>query len=120
MPVIVGALGYFPGHRLGFGGRQPKSVMRDWALEGQTGRYAQSLEAGLGAVRNGVLSITLDGDRLITEAAAAHLSERLTSASVSTVRLQAEANAGEPFDHFRWARNNPAPVVRAITEFLGR
>ena len=120
VPVIVGALGYFPGHRLGFGGRQPKSVMRDWALEGQTGRYAGELESGLANVHNSVLSITLEGDRLITEAAAAHLSERLTSASVSTVQLQAEANAGKPFDHFRWARSNPAPVVRAITEFLQR
>lgn len=119
VPHLVRILGYFPGHRLGFGGRQPKSVMLDWALEGQTGRYAESLESGLGAVRSPVLSITLEGDRLITEAAAAHLRERLTSAPVSTTRLPVSENAGEPFDHFRWARSNPTPVVRTITAFLG-
>ena len=34
LPLIVRTLGYFPGHRLGFGGRQPSSVMRDWSSRG--------------------------------------------------------------------------------------
>jgi len=118
VPVIVRTLGYFPGHRLGFGGRQPKSIMRDWALEGRTGRYADDLEPGLAALSSRVLTITLEGDRLITQAAAAHLSDRLVLAQVTHTHLDRSHNGGELFDHFRWARRNPAPIVHAIAEFL--
>ena len=118
VPVIIQTLGYFPGHRLGFGGRQPKSIMRDWALEGRTGRYADDLEPGLAALSSRVLTITLEGDRLISQAAAAHLSDRLVLAQVTHTHLDSSHNGGELFDHFRWARRNPAAVVNAITDWL--
>lgn len=124
VPMIVRALGYFPGHRLGFGGRQPRSMMRDWALEAQTGRYdltgsAVDHEAALGLLPNRVLMLTLEGDRLITEAAAEHLASRLTSAELTAGRVNAAANDGAAFNHFRWARTNPAAVLHPIVDWLG-
>ena len=32
-------LGYFPGHRLGFGGREARTTIRDWAHNARTGSY---------------------------------------------------------------------------------
>lgn len=125
VPVIVRVLGYFPGHRLGFGGRQPRSMMRDWALEAQTGRFAIAgsavdYEAAIGLLTNRVLMLTLEGDRLITEAAAAHLSDRLTAAALTTERVGADQNGGAPFDHFRWARTNPAAILAPVAAWLSR
>lgn len=121
--VIVRALGYFPGHRLGFGGRQPRSMMRDWAFEAQTGRYELDgsevdHEAALGQLRGRVLMLTLAGDKLITEAAAAHLAARLASASAATERVGVAENHGAPFNHFRWARTRPAAILRPIVAWL--
>jgi predicted alpha/beta hydrolase len=36
--AAVGVFGYWRGSA-GFGGRQPKLLMRDWAYEGRHGRY---------------------------------------------------------------------------------
>jgi predicted alpha/beta hydrolase len=120
IPLIARTLGYFPGDRLGFGGKQPVSMMRDWAFEAKHGRYElvgsdSDLEAGLAGVVNRILMITLEGDRLISPAAAALLAARLSSAALTTSHLD-----GEPFDHFRWARRQPAVVANCIAEWLSR
>ena len=123
VPLIVRTLGYFPGHRLGFGGRQPRSMMRDWALEALTGRFELAgstvdHEAAIAAMRNRVLMLTLEGDKLITEAAAAYLSERLTSASLTTERVGVDKNDRVAFDHFRWARTNPGAILAPVAAWL--
>lgn len=123
VPVIVRVLGYFPGHRLGFGGRQPRSMMRDWALEAQTGRFnlvgsTTDYETAIARISNRVLMLTLEGDRLITEASAAHLSARLTSSTLTSSRVGADQNGGAGFDHFRWARTNPAAVLEPVLAWL--
>jgi predicted alpha/beta hydrolase len=119
IPLIARGLGYFPGDRLGFGGRQPVSMMRDWAFEAKHGRYelvgsAHDFEAGLASVANPTLMITLEGDRLISRAAAALLGDRLDSAVPTMTHLD-----GERFDHFRWARRQPEIVAQAASRWLG-
>lgn len=59
-------LGYWPGDRLGFGGKQPRRLMRDWCTEGRLGRYLlhgddEDYEAGLRAIRQPVLLASLHG-----------------------------------------------------------
>jgi len=110
-------LGYHAGHRLGFGGRQPRTMIADWASEARTGRYvlagsSMDDEAGLAAIRQPVLMVTLEGDRLISPASAALLGARATGAAVTALHL-----AGE-FDHFRWARRQPAVVAEAVSGWL--
>ncbi len=48
---VAGAelLGYWPGRRLGFGGRESVGLMRDWARQLRTGRYAADHEEALRA-----------------------------------------------------------------------
>jgi predicted alpha/beta hydrolase len=121
--LITRALGYFPGNRLGFGGRQPRAVMQDWSLEARTGRYdlvgsSFDYEAALARLDAAVLMITLEGDTLITDAAAKYLGNRLETAKLSSVRLTLDKNEGAPFNHFRWARQNPTAVLEAIDDWL--
>jgi len=119
--VIARTLGYHPGDRLGFGGRQPRRMIEDWAHEARTGRFQLAGssfddEAGIATITQPVLMLTLEGDRLISPAASGLLAARATSAAVTQQHL----TDGAPFDHFRWARKQPARVADAVTAWLAQ
>jgi predicted alpha/beta hydrolase len=112
-------LGYHPGDRLGFGGRQPRRMIGDWAHEARTGRYrlagsSRDDEGALAGIRVPVLMVTLEGDRFISPAAAAHLGDRAIGASVTAVHVRDDA----PLDHFRWARRQPRVVADVVSDWL--
>jgi predicted alpha/beta hydrolase len=121
--AITGAFGWFPGHLVGFGGRQPRTMMADWSHEGRTGRFvlagsSADHEAELAALTRPVLMLTLDGDPIVPRVSSQHLGTRLASARLSAVHVSREQNAGEPFDHFRWARRTPDAVLGPLTAWL--
>ncbi len=123
---VVGAvsrtMGYWPGHRLGFGGRQPRVLMDDWAYEGRFGRYRlhgdpTDYEAALAGLAVPTLMIDLAGDRMIPRRAVDLLARRLpdhvTRATVALERLP-----GDDTGHFRWARRSPDPVIDEVDDWL--
>jgi predicted alpha/beta hydrolase len=117
------ALGYFPGHRLGFGGRQPRTMMADWGFEGRHGRFrlAGSVadhEAELAALDRPVLMLTLDGDPLLPRESSDYLGARLLSAAPDRVHVDRRQNGGHAFDHFRWARRTPDVVLEPVARWL--
>ncbi|KQQ05864.1 MULTISPECIES: alpha/beta fold hydrolase [unclassified Rathayibacter] len=112
--LIAGVLGYWPGDRFGFGGRQPRSLMRDWAHEGVRGRYRLhgdplDYERALAAISAPVLLLSLEGDALVTQLSVEHLLRRLP-ASAEHRRLASPTR----FHHLRWARREPGPVLDAV------
>lgn len=116
------ALGYWPGDRLGFGGSQPRTLMRDWCHEGTRGRYRMhgddtDYETALSAITQPVLMLGLDGDPIITPPAVEHLARRLPVHSEHRT-LTSTAAAG--FDHIRWARREPQLVITAIEDWIDR
>jgi predicted alpha/beta hydrolase len=116
--AAVGVFGYWPGHRLGFGGRQPKLLMRDWAYEGRHGRYRLAgdptdYEAALAALSPPTLLVALAGDPMMPRAGVDHLADRLP---VEVERVQVDTGLAR--DHFLWARRQPAPVVTSIESWL--
>jgi len=115
--LLARTLGYHAGDKLGFGGRQPRTMIEDWAHEARTGAYrlAGSTvddELGLASVTQPVLMLTLEGDRMITPAAAQHLGQRAAAADLTVMHLVGY------FDHFRWARKQPAVVAAAVSGWL--
>jgi predicted alpha/beta hydrolase len=120
---VTRALGWFPGHRLGFGGRQPRTMMSDWGFEARHGRFLiagsdADHEAQLAALGRPVLMLTLDGDPILPRSASDALGARLASAPLSAVHVDRAENGGAPFDHFRWARRNPEAVLDPVTGWL--
>jgi predicted alpha/beta hydrolase len=121
---ITRALGWFPGHRLGFGGRQPRTMMSDWGHEGRHGRFALAgstvdHEAQLAALARPVLMLTLDGDPILPRSSSDALGVRLVAADRTAVHIDRRENGGESFDHFRWARRTPDVVLDPVTGWLG-
>ncbi|MFD7639314.1 alpha/beta fold hydrolase [Kitasatospora sp. NPDC059795] len=108
LALIATLWGYWPGHRLGFGGRQPARLMRDWARLGRTGRFAPAgadldYEQALAALALPVLAVSLPDDRLAPAGAVDHLVGKLRAAKVD--RRHHIPAEGESADHVRWARS---------------
>ena len=114
--AVTCSLGYWPGHRLGFAGRQPRTLMADWGYEARHGRYRlrgdrTDYEAALADMSLPALLIDIAGDRMIPAAAVDHLARRLPG---HVDRAQLEATP----DHFRWARRAPDKVIDGIEPWL--
>jgi predicted alpha/beta hydrolase len=123
IPLCNRLLGYYPGDRLGFGGREARTLMADWLALAKTNVYQaagmdEDFDAAIGRYRGPLLSIRLAGDAFAPEAAMAAVSDKFHSATVSKVVISA-AQLGDRADHFRWART-PAAVVDRILHWLPR
>ncbi|MER5884155.1 alpha/beta fold hydrolase [Streptomyces sp. NPDC001941] len=116
--LIATVLGHWPGHRLGFGGRQPTGVIRDWAHQARTGRYrvnGTDTEAALQRLRLPLLAVDVEGDHMAPPGAVTHLCDKAPHARLER-RAYTRAEAGEPVDHFRWARHG-GPLARDLVQW---
>ncbi|GGQ55479.1 alpha/beta fold hydrolase [Couchioplanes azureus] len=114
--AVTCSLGYWPGHRLGFAGRQPRTLMADWGYEARHGRYRlhgdrTDYEAALARLETPVLLAGIAGDRMITTAAVDHLARRLPP-HVERTRIETTR------DHFLWARRAPEQVIETVETWL--
>jgi predicted alpha/beta hydrolase len=114
--TVGGLLGYWPGHRFGFGGRQPRQLMSDWAHEARHGRYRlggdpTDYEAALASLAVPALLADIRGDTMIPAASVDHLAARVPTAE----RIGIDAHP----DHFLWARRAPGAVVDAVETWIG-
>jgi len=117
LPLVTAAVGYFPGRRLGFGGREARGVMRDWAASAVTGRYAQVSDVALpAATTRPVLGIGFARDGLVPRAALEDLLERTGSAAATAAVLDAH-DLGVTPDHFSWMRR-PEPLAHRLSTWL--
>jgi len=121
--AIIRSVGWFPGHLVGFGGRQPRTMIADWSHEGRFGRFeiagsAADHEGELAALDAPVLMLTLDGDPIVPRHSSDHLAVRLVSARVDAVHVHRSRGDGAAFDHFRWARRTPRAVLDPVTAWL--
>ncbi|WP_369211873.1 alpha/beta hydrolase family protein [Streptomyces flavofungini] len=118
--LLARVWGYFPGHRLGFAGRQPTALIRDWARIARTGRFRPSgadldYEERLPSVRLPVLAVSVRGDGLAPPAAVDRLCAALPSAVVH--RWHYAPDGGGQVGHVRWARKG-APVAARIRSWI--
>ncbi|MDN5717421.1 MAG: alpha/beta fold hydrolase [Janibacter sp.] len=107
--LISRVLGYWPGHRLGFGGTQPATLMREWAAFSRTGRLApggRDVAAALGERTLPLLAVTLDNDMLAPPAAVDALVALFAGADVERFTFAKEADdPGKPVNHYSFARS---------------
>jgi len=118
--AITQVLRYFPGHRLGFGGRQPRNLILDWTCEALSGRYrvtgdSVDYDRELGRLELPVLMVSLRGDRLVPKPSADYLAQKLTHARVTQIELCAAS--GEAYNHFRWVKE-PTDVLSEVDRWL--
>ncbi|MCP9985345.1 alpha/beta fold hydrolase [Streptomyces sudanensis] len=115
--AAAGVLGYWPGDRFGFGGREPARLMRDWARQVRTGRYVvpgarADYERALRAVALPVLAVDVEDDTMAPPAAVDHLCAKLPAARVERLHYARADADGRPLGHFRWIRHHGGLVGR--------
>jgi predicted alpha/beta hydrolase len=98
----------------GFGGRQSRGVMRDWAYTARTGRFPAlsgvDTEAALAAVRVPVLAVSLERDQYTPAPTVDYLVGKLSAAPVQREHYDGGV------DHFSWARS-PTPIASRVATF---
>jgi len=109
--AVAALRGHWPGDRVGFGGRQPRQLMREWARFARRGDLAVEredtvAEPDFAGVDLPVLAITLDNDPLAPQGSVDNLAAKLTGSAVEHRFVTRPAGEDGPaFDHFVWARH---------------
>lgn len=121
LPALTAAAGYYPGHRMGFAGREAGQVMRDWAATVRSGRYLayggdEPLDEALARLWLPSLALRFSDDWLVPEASLQALLDKLGDGA-RTVETFDDARLGARADHFRWMRQ-PAAVAARIAGWL--
>ena len=116
--------GYFPGERIGFGGREARGVMRDWARSAWSGDYrpqrvTADLEHALRQLTQPALALSLASDSYAPRGSLQHLLAKLPQLRLSQAELGDADFAGGKAGHFDWMRD-PQPVVRPLMDWMDR
>ncbi|MCP3976899.1 MAG: alpha/beta fold hydrolase [bacterium] len=121
--AITMVLGYFPGNRFHFAGREGRQQMIDWASNGLNGRWVlggstYDYESLLAEIAVPVLMMSIDGDSYTPDRAIATHLGKMPRADVT--RHQWTAVDLEPggLHHLRWVRHSE-PIVRKLREWIG-
>lgn len=120
-------LPWYPGRRLGFGGNQPRRLMRDWSFNAHSGRYrlegsprgTETIERALRRVELPVLALNIADDPVAPSGARDELLAHLPRALVTRDALLSKAG-GTPWQrHFSWVRE-PHDSALQVADWLAR
>lgn len=114
--AVARGLGYFPGHRLGFGGLQGRTLILDWARAAKTGHFGE-IERALETFSPEVLAIHVEGDTMAPRAATEGLLAKVPGAKTKWVSITPPAQPKKMNAHFRWLKD-PSVVAREVAAFL--
>lgn len=120
--AAAATLGYFPGRRIGFGGREARGVMRDWASVAHSGAYRPhgsgiDYEAALARMSQPVLALNFKADRWSPWSAAQTLLVKAPQAKAQSELWDRDRCSGLTLDHYSWTRH-PSLVAPRIAEFI--
>jgi len=111
--VVARANGFWPGERFGFGGRQPRRLMTEWAHLARTGSFSLAgmpdVDAAIGTIDVPVLAIDVANDQFAPAASVEALAAKLTGARVE--RRHFAQQSGRPLDHLGWVRSTDGVAV---------
>jgi predicted alpha/beta hydrolase len=120
--LIARAMGYFPGKKLGFGGREASSLMIDWANNARSGRYSLlnteiDFEVDLKKLDLPVLAINYEDDSFSPPKATKQLLNKLGGHDTTHLSVSAEELELKQADHFSWVKA-PKPLADKIHQWI--
>jgi len=120
--LLAEALGHFPGKRFGFGGREARTLIREWARVSRSGRYRVAglpgdIERRLEQLALPILSITLEADDIAPTSAAELLLRKVPRARVTRFHYVPAEHGLLPTGHNRWPRE-PAIIAQRAARWM--
>ena len=111
--------GYYPGHLLGFAGREARGVIRDWWHQGTTGRYhlhgsEHDYESLLANQPVPILALSFHDDPLCPSAAVEHLLAKMPTSPETHLHLHPSDLESPKLGHFDWIRSADALIGRVL------
>lgn len=103
-------IGYFPGTKIGFAGKEARTVIKDWSYNARNGEYKLTnsdfdYEKALKQLNKPVISISIDNDYLASRKAVENLYEKFNpKSSISHLHLTSKETGISPLNHFNWAK----------------
>lgn len=124
LPWLADRAGALPGRRIGFGGNEARSLIRDWARTGITGRYAAQgldvdLEQALAASMLEAHAVVMAKDWLAPAVSLRFLLSKLAASHV-TVDVVDSTRLGAQADHFHWLKRPDAVVETLVARSTER
>src|SRR5690606_1864964 len=122
LPWLADACGALPGRRIGFGGNEARSLVRDWSLTALGGRYAAAgidtdLDRAMGSIEVPVRAAVMRDDWLGPESSLRFLLSKLSRSPVQVTTFDAD-RLGVPADHFAWMRG-PETIAGFLASQVG-
>ena len=119
VPWLADLRGSLPGRRLGFGGDEARTLIRDWASVGLSNHYAAAglpvdLEAALSGVTARIDGVLLARDWFAPRASMDALLAKMPNAHTRLTVLDSAA-LGARADHFAWMKQ-PQAVCTALLD----
>ncbi len=113
-------LGYFPGDRLNFAGREAKQQILDWAQSGNDGLYQplgyhKELEPQMEKVQVPLLAVSFEDDLYAPKGAVEHLLAKMSGCEIYRQHLKADQYPKAILDHFSWARKQTEITTRIVS-----
>ncbi|MDA8020595.1 MAG: alpha/beta fold hydrolase [Thermoanaerobaculia bacterium] len=115
-------LGHFPGDRLGFAGREARTLVLDWSRQGFDGAYVLSgtdfdYESCLADLVTPVYALHFSDDHLAPPAAVRHLLDKMPGETTSRHCIDPSEIGVDRLGHFEWVRSSEA-LVQQLAERL--
>lgn len=121
--LLTFLLGYYPGNRTGFGGREAAGVMYDWCQTVFTNRFSAQgsdfdYNEAMSKLCKPVLGITYEGDSSAPPKAIRYLTDKLSSATVELHHVIPPVG-GRKYNHYSWVKT-PGICDAVIYSWLGK
>lgn len=120
--LLAVLVGHLPGRTIGFGGREARTLVKDWKHQGLTGRYEitgdeADYEALLRGVELPILTLSFSDDGYVTHRAVDHLAEKMPGVRREDRRMTPGDVGVDSIGHFAWARQ-PAIVSGLVADWI--
>ena len=115
LPAVAALAGHFPGKQLGFGGREARGLIFDWARVGRQGQYRipGDVQDRMRHYCGHIQAVTLADDWLAPPSSMQALLAKLPAASAQWHQLDA-AMLGTAANHFSWMRQPEAVAATLV------
>ncbi len=122
MPLVASIMGYFPGRKMGFGGRESHKLVKDWAHSVKRGRYiakghTANFEEQIKTLVKKALFITIQNDTLAPHSSSKNLGDKMLKGEVIYHHLDEKDFENDSLGHFNWM-NEPAPITQKIKQWM--
>jgi len=121
--LIVKMLGFFPGYKLNFAGKEARQQILDWAQSGIMGMYKpagykNTLEPLMKKIQVPLIALSFEYDHYAPKAAVENLLSKMSGCQIIRTHLTADQFPCEILDHFKWARINTTITASIVNQGL--